>query len=478
MTFLSDLLLWSGAEAALALFATLLSNCADDKKDGEKTPLLRVLLQVVPTALLYNFIIFYFVQPSQEGFLFGQGWTLFFAALFFLGWLPLSRSIKSKDLDTIWVCFLILIALEFLLWCGTAVSVYAGAGNAERFASLANVEIASSDQKLPEPDERHRMLVTPSIARYLGQQAINSVPGNLGSLFMVRPEEWVRQSIQGHLWYAAPLEYANPLSQFGIFSQKISASPGFVLVDAENPNAEAKVVSSSPLRYLPGAYFQQNLFRHIYQHGYTMIDYPSLEVDDELHPHFTAAVLTPRFGVAGTMVKKIIVVDATTGDISEYEPGAAPAWLDRVFSANLVYELVNQWGLWSAPQSRAHWPNWAGQYQMVPEDPELVYNASDIPVWLLPMRSRQSTNASSTGVMLFDTRDNKGIFYPGLSGLGVGENVIHTFQNASSNIRAYPVDTVQLYTINSVPTWVAVYTQQQGEHGESLRQSVFSMLVT
>jgi hypothetical protein len=83
------------------------------------------------------------------------------------------------------------------------------------------------------------------------------------------------------------------------------------------------------------------------------------------------------------------------------------------------------------------------------------------------MRSHQASNASSTGVLLYDTRDNKGIFYPGLSGLGVGDNVTHTFQNAASNIRSYPIDAVQLYSINGVPTWVGVYTQAQGEHGQS-----------
>ncbi len=466
LNILFTLSLWSALETALLVG---IAAATDSKDKGVAKCAFKWAL---PTSLLYNSMVFYFLQPVQEGFLFGQGWTIFAAVAYFglAGFLTVMATVDRRE-SKVGAALLLLaaavLALEVTLWTGNTVAVTWGTGNAQNFASLANIDYASAEDKLPETDTKNIVLVTEDIAQYLGQQALNSAGNNLGSLFQIQQSEWVRQSINGHLYYAAPLEYANPLSQFGIFTTKIEASPGFALVDAENPNADAKIVSSAPLRYLPGAYFQQNLARHIYQHGYTMIDKATFEVDDNLHPHFTAAALAPKFGVAGTIVKKILVIDATTGDIKEYASREAPAWLDRVFSSSLVSSIVSQWGLWSAPESRAEWPNWAGQYQMTPEAPELVYNNSEIPVWLVPMRSHQASNASSTGVLLYDTRDNHGTFYPGLSGLGVGDNVTHTFQNASSNIRSYPIDAVQLYSINGVPTWVGVYTQAQGAHGQS-----------
>ncbi len=463
---LISMFLWATLETVVL---TAVASAAAGKASGVKKC---ALGWAIPTSLVYNFLIFYFVQPSQEGFLFGQGWSIF-AAAFYLGLAGRLALTSDSDRESspgaaLMAVATAIVALEVVLWTGSTLAVTVGAGNAQNYASLANIEIASPEDRLPETDTKNIVLVTEDIAQYLGQQALNSAGNNLGSLFQIRQSELVLQSIQKRLYYAAPLEYANPFSQFGFFSKKIEASPGYVLIDAENPNAEAKIVTSSPLRYLPGAYFQQNLARLIYQHGYTMIDKATFEVDDDFHPHFTAAVLTPKFGgVDGTVVKKIVVVNAETGDITEYEPGAAPAWLDRVFSKGLVSQIVYQWGLWSAPESRAEWPNFAGEYQMTPEDPEIVYNNSDTPVWLVPMRSHQSSNASSTGIILFDTSNNHGVMYPGLSGLGVGENVTHTFQNAASNIRSYPIDAVQLYSINGVPTWVGVYTQAQGTHGES-----------
>ncbi len=465
LNVLISMFLWATLETVVL---TAVASAAAGKASGVKKC---ALGWAIPTSLIYNFIVFYFLQPVQEGFLFGQGWTIF-AAAFYIGLAGILALKSDSDRetnpgDTLVLIAAAIVALEVVLWTGSSLAVTVGAGNAQNYASLANIELANPDERLPETDTKNIVLVTEDIAQYLGQQALNSAGNNLGSLFKISQSELVLQSIQKHLYYAAPLEYANGFSQFGFLSQKIGASPGYVLVDAENPNADAKIINSSPLRFLPGAYFQQNLGRHIYQHGYTMIDKATFEVDDDFHPHFTAAVLTPKFGVDGTLVKKILVIDAATGDITEFAPGAAPAWLDRVFSKELVKQIVYQWGLWSAPESRAEWPNWAGQYQMTAEDPELVYNNKDVPVWLVPMRSHQSSNASSTGILLFDTSNNHGVMYPGLSGLGVGDNVTHTFQNAASNIRSYPIDAVQLYSINGVPTWVGVYTQAQGDHGES-----------
>ena len=50
-----------------------------------------------------------------------------------------------------------------------------------------------------------------------------------------------------------------------------SSTPGFVVVDAENPNASPQlhVGPGDSIAYLPGAIFNQDLLRHVYLSGYT-----------------------------------------------------------------------------------------------------------------------------------------------------------------------------------------------------------------
>src|SRR5258708_30494587 len=74
------------------------------------------------------------------------------------------------------------------------------------------------------------------------------------------------------------------------------------------------------------------------------------------------------------------------------------------------------------------------------------------------MTSNAATDSSSTGVVLYDTRDTSGRFYP-LTGLGVGTNVTTAFESSPLNIRGYSAANVQLYQIYGEPTWVATFVK-------------------
>ncbi|HLI69642.1 MAG TPA: hypothetical protein VKV19_07775, partial [Ktedonobacteraceae bacterium] len=266
-----------------------------------------------------------------------------------------------------------------------------------------------------------------------------------------------------HLYYVAPLEYNN------IFVNLANSStPGFVIVDAENPQAVPQLCTNTStsnlcptdgasIAYLPGALLNQDLIRHVYLSGYTygkLVD-PTLELDDNFHPYWTISIMQPTRGYTGDVLSQVLVVDAHTGDITKYSPQAVPSWVDRVMPADTVTQYLQWWGLYHA----APWFNPSGAGQQVPaSDPQLLYNDIDRPVWLVPMTSSSSNDNSSTGVFLFDTHDNKATFYP-LNGLGIGSNVSSTIQSTRANIRGYSVDSIQLYQIYNTPTWVAIFVQ-------------------
>jgi hypothetical protein len=240
-----------------------------------------------------------------------------------------------------------------------------------------------------------------------------------------------------------------------------STTPGFVMVDAEDPQQPPQLhtESQSSIAYLPGALLNQDLLRHVYLSGYTygrLVD-PTLELDDSLHPYWTISLMQPTRGYIGDALSEVLIVDAHTGTIKSYQPQNVPSWVDRVFPPETVTQYLQWWGLYHA----APWFNPSGLGQQAPaSDPELLYNNVDQPVWLIPMTSSSANDNSSTGVFLFDTHKNKAYFYPKAAGLGIGDNVTKTFQSTRANIRNYTVATVQLYQIYNVPTWVAIYSQQ------------------
>jgi hypothetical protein len=328
--------------------------------------------------------------------------------------------------------------------------------NAKALAAIPNVKIESSPT-LPPTDPNHIVLVSQSVAAYKGQQVLGSNGQNLGSAYSLDPDSYTLQSINHHLYYVAPLSYNN------IFVNLSNPhTPGFVVVDAENPQAIPQLYTDqtqpgSSLAYLPGALLNQDLLRHVYLSGYTygrLLD-PTLELDDHFHPYWTISLMQPIRGYVGNTLRQVLIVDAHTGAITVYQPQNTPAWVDRVMPADTVSQYLQWWGLYhSAP-----WFNPSGIGQQTPASaPELLYNNVDQPVWLIPMTSASSNDNSSTGVFLFDTHKNFADFYP-LAGLGIGDNVTKTFQSTRANIRGYNVASVQLYQIYNTPTWVAIYVQ-------------------
>lgn len=323
--------------------------------------------------------------------------------------------------------------------------------NAKALASIAGIQMSTA-ATLPPTNVQHIVLVTQDVAAYRGQQVLAQNGQNFGSIYHLENAQYTLQSVAGHLYWIAPLVYNNVWANLGNYN-----TPGFVVVDAENPDAPAMLKTGYHLHYVPGALFNQDLIRHVYLSGYTYGDLtdPTLEVDDNFQPYYTISVMQPSRGFTGGKLYQVLLVDPQSGKIQVFAPDKVPAWVDRVIPSSVVTDYLNWWGDYhSAP-----WFNPSGAGQQIPAtDPELVYNDVNQPVWLVPMTSSSAKDNSSTGVVLFDTKKNAATFYP-LAGLGVGDNVKSAFASNPANIRAYEVSTPQLYYIYGRPTWVATFTQ-------------------
>ncbi|HEX8982604.1 MAG TPA: hypothetical protein VF792_07540 [Ktedonobacterales bacterium] len=332
--------------------------------------------------------------------------------------------------------------------------------NVKALAAIPNIIAEPSSQKLPPTNVDHIVLVTQGVASYLGQQTLASSGQNLGSVYHTEPTSYTLQSVRGHLYWIAPLVYNNVYANLGKWE-----SPGYVVVDAEDPNMEPQLRTGYHMRYLPEALFNQDLLRHVYLSGYTTgnLADPTLEVDDNWRPYFTISLMQPTRGFIGDVTQRVLLVDSQTGDITSYPLSATPRWVDRVIPSDSVNEYLTWWGKYS----QAGWFNPSGQNQQIPatNTPELVYNQVDQSVWLEPMTSSAATDNSSTGVVLFDTRDMTGRFYR-LTGLGVTNNVTSILKTNPKNLRNYDVGNVQLYEIFNEPTWVATFVQTNA-YGES-----------
>jgi hypothetical protein len=76
-----------------------------------------------------------------------------------------------------------------------------------------------------------------------------------------------------------------------------------------------------------------------------MIEEISFEVNDEGKPYWILPYYTYRIGfIGGKDIAGIIMVDAITGEMTEYKVSEVPSWIDRVYSDAIVLSQANDYG--------------------------------------------------------------------------------------------------------------------------------------
>lgn len=349
-----------------------------------------------------------------------------------------------------------------------------GPANAELRVKLPNI---STDENgtIPPSDPNRLVQVTKSIAAFKGHSALTKY----ASQYKLDPESYTLQSVKGHRYWIAPLSLNNSGDTFWspLFGN-YATSPGFVIVDAEDADAEARLDLNHKIALFTDQWWCLKLQRHLYQAGFTdgQLDDPSLEVDDEWNPYWVVTYVKPAFGgVSGSKVDKVILVKMTNNEpeVLTYDPSNATdranyAWVDRVISKATVERWATDWGMWQGQFARSGtWNHWRVRLglkaddTMAPADVELCYTTKQENVWVVPMTGTVKGSTSVIGVLVFDTNRNEGTWYPHLSGFNHGKSVKETMKAARDNIRHYDVEHVQLMSIYGELTWVAIYTSKQ-----------------
>lgn len=181
-----------------------------------------------------------------------------------------------------------------------------------------------------------------SYAEKLGDKKIGSERG-LGSEFKVG--EYSDIIVDGKMVMVAPLEFND---FFKWLNNK--TTPGYIIVD--KITGEVELISevegkNLALKYLPSAYFNNNLKRHTYFSGHmtnAIIKF-SFELDDNYRPYFVGNKIHKTIGLSGGAdILSVVVVDAQTGEVKEYKPSEAPEWIDTIYPKEIVLSQLNDWG--------------------------------------------------------------------------------------------------------------------------------------
>ena len=140
----------------------------------------------------------------------------------------------------------------------------------------------------------------------------------------------------------SPLQYDGTIKWFTNQSEGI---PYYVQIDMATQETQL-VKLSEGMKYSPSEIFTRDLMRHVrFKYPTKMFNEVSFEINDDSAPYWVISYYNYKVGfLGGKDVTGIILVDAVTGEMTDYPVADVPQWIDRVYSADLVLEQANNWG--------------------------------------------------------------------------------------------------------------------------------------
>lgn len=204
----------------------------------------------------------------------------------------------------------------------------------------------------------------------------------------------------------SPLEYAGFLKW--IVNRK-EGIPYYIQIDMATQKTEL-VHLEEGMKYSPSEYFGRDLMRHIrFLYPTKMFNEVNFEIDDNNRPYWTVSYYDYTIGLLGGKdITGIILVDAITGETTDYPISQIPAWIDRVYSSDLVLNQAHYWGGFR----NGFWNSIFAQKGVVTTTEGYNYLAVDDDIWLYTGITSVVADESNIGFLLVNMRTKEGKMYP------------------------------------------------------------------
>ena len=318
------------------------------KKISQNRPLLNVFLTLF-------WILAYFVSPIALNPIYsGSAWTLLIVitSYILINSLPLigklnqnlnTSAITKEKVDVSPILKtaknrIIILAIVWILFiviniASTALFNYKA--YRDQFGTFVETEFSDDVQLV---DLNQVPVVDKQLAKTLADRKLGEDPGLGSQVFVGEP---VIQQINGELVWAVPLHH----SGFFMWLNNIEGSHGYIKVSATDQN-DIELIKK-PIKYQPSSYFFDDIDRwvRILQGKLTngLTDY-SFEIDDNGNAYWILTTYKNKWLFSLPEATGVITLNATTGEVSQYDINNVPSWVDRVQPESYIFNQLDNQG--------------------------------------------------------------------------------------------------------------------------------------
>ncbi len=241
-----------------------------------------------------------------------------------------------------------------------------------------------------------------------------------------------------------PLEYADLVRWF---TNRGEGLPAYILIDMVTQKTEL-VRLDEGMRYTTTEHLMRNLERHLrFQYPTVMFDTPTFEIDEDGKPYWICPTIEKTIGLfGGVNVNGAVIVDAVSGESTFYNTQDVPQWVDRVFSAELIIEQYDYYGLYNNGFINSIF----GRRDVTVTTAGYNYLAIDDDVYIYTGVTSIGSDQSNIGFLLANQRTKQTSFY---SVAGAEEySAMSSAQGAVQHLN-YSATFPLLLNINGEPTY-------------------------
>jgi hypothetical protein len=413
---------------------------------------------------------------------------------------------KTKTYRLILLVFLALFATSFLMGCSSCESKSElsspSLDNLKKWKGYLNIKIAPPGARLPTT----RTQIS-NVSREMAAAKINQALESYNEQFSFRLSTVYQIAktdkseggdggpaitqvvIKGHQYHIAMLDLPSEETNRAAYEAVGKKIVAIGVADAEDETRPAwirtKTEDGKPYAitlYLgsQAAVDSNNIYRFIRKfqdgkyatYGAHRIDNPTLEVDDNWAPFFTATYVKEdgygEFG-EGWWAEKLVLVDAQTQKLQEFlldDPNTKdknerdpkiPEWIDQIYSEKVLLDLITYWGYNVDNYGKTSKIN-----EFHVDDDELypVMNEANTNLVFSAYITSTQPDTSTSGIIFADPRTGETTYYPteGSNSMAIKSAAMNAIKQATA-LYGYDVEDLTLHEIYGERTWEGILTR-------------------
>ncbi|MFG6394261.1 MAG: hypothetical protein K1W24_08835 [Lachnospiraceae bacterium] len=323
---------------------------------------------------------------------------------------------------------------------------------AKKYASLLTVENKDFASDLEETEHITDLaLMDTESARIFGNRKIGSLSEVVSQYEVER--DYTQISIQKMPYKVSALKYA---SFFKWWNNRDKGIPGYVKVNPVNSNAEY-VELAQGMKYVPSAYFNYNLMRHVqFKYPTKIISGYNFEIDDEGNPYYICPTVSARVGLFGGMdVNGIIICNPVDGSCNYYKIDNIPSWVDNAYDGHLLCDKYNWFGTLSGGFINSIF----GQKDCKQVTNDFGYKIIGDDVWIYTGVTSVNGDQSNIGFVMMNQRTSEAKYY---KVSGAEEHSAMAAAEGEVQEKGYDAAFPSLINVGGVPTYIMVLKDDGG----------------